>query len=173
MGGKRPKNVLCAPDSFKESLSAARAAAAMAVGVRQADAAIDRMVSTDNSNPAAFLARYQYHAHYTTIGSESDLATAFKLDPENSDVLLANGQSHLQQGVTSLSEDQAGDANEHFLQAARCFGQVVETEPTDGRGHLGLGNVLLAQGKSKLAVEAFRSGSKRSNKHSFDSLLRL
>ena len=39
--GKRPKKVLCAPDSFKESLSAPRAAAAMAAGARQADASIE------------------------------------------------------------------------------------------------------------------------------------
>ena len=163
------KLALAAAEIYRERMPSLRAVEC----VQQADAAIDRMVSTDNSNPAAFLARYQYHVHYKTIGSESDLATAFKLDPENPDVLLANGQSHLQKGVMSLSEDHAGDANEHFLQAARCFGQVIEAEPTDGRGHLGLGNVLLAQGKSKLAVEAFRSGSKQSNRHSFDSLLRL
>ncbi len=39
--GNTAKKVLCAPDSFKESLSAHEAAAAMAAGVRQADAAID------------------------------------------------------------------------------------------------------------------------------------
>ncbi len=41
MRGNTAKKVLCAPDSFKESLSAPRAAAAMAAGVRQADASID------------------------------------------------------------------------------------------------------------------------------------
>ncbi len=40
MRGNTAKKVLCAPDSFKESLSAAKVAAAMAVGVRQADAAM-------------------------------------------------------------------------------------------------------------------------------------
>lgn len=37
VAGKRLQNVLCAPDSFKESLTAARAAEAMAAGVLQAD----------------------------------------------------------------------------------------------------------------------------------------
>ncbi len=41
MRGNRAKKVLCAPDSFKESLSSREAAAAMAAGVRKADATIE------------------------------------------------------------------------------------------------------------------------------------
>ncbi len=38
--GKRLKNVLCAPDSFKETLTAARAAEALAAGIGRADAGV-------------------------------------------------------------------------------------------------------------------------------------
>ena len=140
---------------------------------RLADAAVDRMVSTDPSNPNAILARYRYRAWYELDGIDDDLAAAVKLDPENVEVLLASGRFHLHKGVKALNDGQTGDANDHFLQAASNFKQVIEIEPTDSVGYLGLGNVLLAQGKSRLAVEAFQAGASQASKNRLELLVKL
>jgi len=111
---------------------------------QMADAVMDRMVAADPQNGQTYLARYQYRWRYEIEGAASDLEQAVKLQPENSDVLLAAIGQAKQDG--------------RFEDARRFSEDYIATASRDPRAYAALGDSHFGQQQYDEAIETWRRG---------------
>lgn len=125
-----------------------------------ADAVIERMVKANPDRAEAYLARYLYRQRYALEGMQEDIEQAVALAPNHLSAQLMAGENALRSGVEAAKEKQLEVSTEQYKLAEQYYRRVIEINPQDERGHLGLGKALLAQHKPGLAVDVWREGLK-------------
>lgn len=115
-----------------------------------ADEIMDQLVATNPQNVEALVARYKYRQMYGLAGGQADLDAALSIDSDNAEALL------LAAAADSSSGDVAGRKS-----AESKLRKVIELEPQDPRGYIGLGQLHLAAGDQDQAMATLLEGRKK------------
>ena len=124
-----------------------------------ADDVMDRMVENNPDRQQAYLARYRYRTQFALPGAETDLKQAIATEPNHPDVILA----------AAIAAEADGD----FRQAEAHFRRMTESQPSDYRGQLGLGENLIRLGRQQEAIESWQHALREVNKGRLPILVRL
>jgi len=126
---------------------------------QMANAVMDQMVAADPQNGQVYLARHQYRLRYEVRGATSDLQQALKLQPQNSDVLLA--------AIRDAKHDRRFDEVRRFSEA------FIAAAPGDTRGYAALGDSHFGRQQYDQAIEIWRRGLAATNSQDIALNLRL
>ena len=109
----------------------------------QAESVMETLVRNAPDNYRAFLSRHEYQQQRGAGNDREDLRRALQLAPEQPRVLLASAEQARRDG--------------RYAEALEQFRRLVQQEPTELRGHLGLGETLYLNGQPREAVDAWRA----------------
>jgi predicted Zn-dependent protease len=116
----------------------------------KADAIMDRLVEADPHDPEALIARYNYRHRYGINDARVDLETVLARDPNHVEALLLLSNEEL-----SKPTDQSYPAAELKLR------KIIEVQPTDPRGHIGLARLLISKDEQPKAIDVLSRGREK------------
>lgn len=132
--------------------------------IQLADEVIDRLVERAPNDPEIRLARFSYNQRYNRSGVQEDIRRAVELGGNKVSVNLAAGENALNVGRDAYRDKRWDESRQAFEDATRFYKKVIELEPDNAQGHMGLGQTYLAQNKAGLAIEAWQQGLKQVTK---------
>jgi len=138
-----------------------------------ADSIMRKMVEESPDDPEAHLTHYRYSKIYDLPDAQQHIDKAVELGPEDIDVLLTAGQHEMTEGVLANQEEEWEKAAQAFRRAEDYYRRVIDLEPSNERGHLGLGQTFRAQGKSGLAIETWEEGLEHAGRDNIELNARI
>ena|GEM_PF-3046236 len=133
---------------------------------RLADArrVIDEMVRLNDTNPAAYLARYHFHTHFVPRESalssgDPDLATVLAIAPSHAEGLILSSRDALRLAEIAARNDEPERAAEWHHRAEEFLRRTVRDNPADPVGYRFLGDYLLSVKREPgSAIEVWNAG---------------
>ena len=135
---------------------------------READAVINSLVEAWPNDANSYLARYQYRSKYGLPHAKQDIDQAILLAPDNALVIKKGAWDSLRSAAADPTRSEAD-----YLTTRSLFQQLIELEPKDPSGYLGLGDVeYLVKGDIEEAIEVWKRGREQTG-DSLPLLLRI
>lgn len=132
---------------------------------RLATAVLDHLVASDPNNAKSLLARSRYRSMYELPGAQRDLDRAIAIAPNDPVVVKQVAFESLQDAAT---RQRRGD----FMTSRELFRKLVELEPKQSSGYIGLGDTAYLSGDIANAIQTWRQGVKNAGM-SLPLLLRI
>lgn len=113
---------------------------------QRADAIVDEQVALRPESVECLLAQYRYRMDYELPGASESLQKAVKLAPEDLEVRVA-------QATLAAREND-------IEKSLKLWNQIIKQAPDDGRGYLGVAQVLVEDKKYVEAISTLEAGLK-------------
>jgi tetratricopeptide (TPR) repeat protein len=124
---------------------------------KHADEIMDRLVAVNPQNVEALVARYKYRQMYDLANGQADLDAALAIDADHAEALL----------LAAVADSSSGDVARRQSAESRLR-KVIELEPQDPRGYIGLAQLQSAAGDPDQAAATLLDGRKKLTRASLE-----
>ena len=126
---------------------------------RKANQVMDAMIQVHEKDIEALLARHAYRNHYRLSGAEEDLEAAWKLAPQNLDVLLTKAVDQQTRTMQAFrNRVNSDEARSQLNMAGDLYLEAIKAAPADDRAYIGLGEMYFNLGQSDKAIGICKQG---------------
>jgi tetratricopeptide (TPR) repeat protein len=128
--------------------------------IQRADACLDALVENSHTDPAAYLARFQYRSRYNRTEAGDDLRKALEIAPLAQNVLRAAAQTALREAEELRLHGSDEQAAEMYSKACDYYRTIIARGMATGdvEPYLELGDSLKGLNASEEALDTWRRG---------------